>query len=171
MTDPTQLLRTVEKFETAMSNVYEKLSERFVADKEASSLFARLAFEEKGHRSQVEYVGRLIRPIRSSLGPLQIDEERLALEIRAVDRITEMAGSVELSAAVVQLVTIERGAGEESWFLALANASPEIAKVVNGLAAGSLRHREMLADFAQRRGFIGPSVAASAPPSRPAVRS
>jgi hypothetical protein len=169
MTDATQLLRAVEKFEGAMSTVYERLSDRFAADKEASTLFARLAFEEKGHRSQVEYVGRLIRPIRTTLGPLQIDEERLALEIRAVERITEMADQVELSAAVVQLVQIERGAGEEAWFTALANTSPEIAKVVHGLEAGSLRHREMLQDFAQRRGFIGPKSAAPAPP-RPALR-
>jgi len=146
-------LPKLEQFESMMADLYDRMSNQFASDKEAELLFARLASEERSHRSQVEYLSRVARKNAQLLSGVNIDVEAIDRETLAVKRILEQLPKLSLAEVIPLVLFVESGAAEVTWKDSLKTADRGLAGMIRGLEEGSRRHRDTLAAFASSREF------------------
>jgi rubrerythrin len=76
MAEIQSVLKPLEHFETLMQEIYAKLAQRFGSDPDAGALFRRLAFEERSHVGQVQFLRRIARQNPSHFSEVDVDSRR-----------------------------------------------------------------------------------------------
>ena len=153
MAEIQSVLRPLEQSESLMNEIYSELAEAFAADTEASSLFSRLAFEERSHLSQVQFLRRLARQNGSEFGEVDIDPDELGREVAELETVLESVRRLSLREALVLAIQFEGGVAELHARRAIAKTNPDVARVFGTLHLADERHREALIELAVRRGF------------------
>ena len=101
MAEIQSVLRRLEQFETLMQEIYALLAKRFGADADAAALFTRLAFEERSHVGQVQFLRRLARQNPSHFTEVDVDLEAIQKELQQIERVHGAVGELSLREAVV----------------------------------------------------------------------
>jgi rubrerythrin len=153
MTEIQSVLRPLEQFETLMQETYAGLAKRFAADNEASALFSRLAFEERSHVSQVQFLRRMVRHNKAHFAEVEVELAVIERELKQIERVHAAVQELSLHEAVVLAMEFESGVAEVHSRPAIAKSNPEVARMVRSLESADLGHYNALADFAQKRGF------------------
>ncbi len=149
-----QVFASMEKFEGKMSDLYRWYSELYAEDTEAAALFYRMSVEEKSHLNTVRYERRLMLQNPKLFSSVQFDSLSMDEEVARVDQLLGARRRLPLEEAVRVAIDLEGGAAERCYKVALQNSGPELAKLLNGMAAGDRQHRDALAQFAERRGLV-----------------
>jgi len=147
------VLKSLEQFETLMHEIYTGLSAAFAEDGEAAALFARLAFEERSHLGEVQFLRRLARQNTVAFAEVEVDVDALQREVVQLEGVRRAAPQLSLHEAVVIAVEFESGVAEVHSRRAIAKASPDLARLLASLQAGDERHRGALLEFARKRGL------------------
>jgi hypothetical protein len=156
----TKVLDPLEKLETKISELYEWFSSIFADDAEAASLFYRISIDETAHANLVRYQRRLAAQNSKIFGDV-------SLEPGAVNAALDMAASVlsgappSLEEAVKIALDLEKNIAEAHYIAAIAQASPEMSRLLSSLRGFDSRHSEVFEKFAAGRGF--PFAAGSGP--------
>ncbi|HLE60357.1 MAG TPA: hypothetical protein VI700_02375 [Thermoanaerobaculaceae bacterium] len=153
MAEIQSVLRPLEQFETLMQEIYAVLAERFGADADAAALFTRLAFEERSHAGQVQFLRRLARQNPSHFAEVDVDLEAIQKELQQVERVHGAVGELSLREAVVLAIEFEKGVAEVHSRPAIAGSNPEVGSMLRSLHSADLKHYTLLVEFAQKRGF------------------
>lgn len=153
MTEIQSVLKPLEQFETLMQEVYALLRDRFEQDADARALFARLAFEESSHVGQVRFLRRMARQNPSHFTDVEVDLGAINAELKQIERVVEAAGQLSLHEAVVVAMGFENSVAEVHSHPAIAGSNPKVGSMLRGLHSADLTHYNLLAGFAQKRGF------------------
>jgi rubrerythrin len=147
------VLRLLEQFESLMNEIYNEFCEAFSGDAEASALFSRLAFEERSHLGQVQFLRRLARQNSVHFADVELDLEALKREVAQLENIRRAAPHLSLHEALVIAMEFEKGVAEVHSREAVAKANPDVSRVLGSLQAGDQRHFDALLAFARGRGL------------------
>lgn len=112
MPEIQSVLRPLEQFETLMQEIYAVLAKRFGGHADAAALFTRLAFEERSHVGQVQFLRRLARQNPSHFTEVDVDLEAIQKELQQVERVHKDVGELSLREAVVLAIEFENGVAE-----------------------------------------------------------
>ncbi|MCU0292381.1 MAG: hypothetical protein MUF10_10415 [Thermoanaerobaculaceae bacterium] len=153
--DVQAFVRPLEQIEAGMQTLYETLATQFATtDPPASSVFCRLAFEERSHMAKLQYLRRLGRQLGSDLAAVELDRAALDAELARIEKAVLGAPSLSLHEAIATSLEVEYGAGELHGRLAIAQSNPELAAVLVGLKGEDERHAKRLVALAQDRGGL-----------------
>jgi len=147
------VLRVLEQFEILMHEIYNELGEAFSEDAEAAALFSKLAFEERSHLGEVQFLRRLARQNTVHFADVELDLDALQREVAQLENVRRAASKFSLHEAVVIAVEFEGGVGEVHSRRAIAKANPDVSKLLVSLRAADQRHRDALLEFARKRGL------------------
>ena len=164
MTDVLALLRPLDEIESTMAAIYTRLAELNADDREAVSLFHRLARDERNHAAQVGYARRMA--VQNPNAFTQVAIDLLPVQEILAD-LQSLRGAIEglsLGEAVGALLRLEQTAAEAHARPAVAEAAGPLAGVLAGLQHGDERHARALADFARKRGYAAAARDAGSPP-------
>ena len=156
LADIQNVLRPLEQFERLMHEIYTELADAFSEDAEAAALFSKLAFEERSHLGQVQFLRRLARQNTAHFGDVEIDLDVLLREVAELETAREAARRLALHEALVIAIQFEGGMAELHTRPAIAKANPDVARTLGNLHAADERHRNALIELACRRGFRTP---------------
>ncbi len=148
------LFRLLEDLEGQMASLYRLYSEFFAPDEEASQLFYKLSLDEKSHGSVVQYEKRLFKQNPRLFADVAMDLDALRAECERVKTLRSVRKAPKLQEAVKTALELESGAAERHYRLAMREANPEVARVLNSLGTADKQHGETLEEFAVKRGFL-----------------
>lgn len=145
--------RPLIDLENAMGELYWWLADALEADAEASTLFRKMASEEKGHAVLLDYQRRIARQNLRLGGEVDLDLVFIVAAIARTKsfRVGVPAPTVEQALALA--LQLEEGAAEAHMKNALREASPELAELLRGLGSEDRQHVERLRVFARARGL------------------
>jgi len=147
------VLRSLEQFEVLMHEIYNKLCEAFAEDADASALFSKLAFEERSHLGEIQFLRRVARQNAIHFADVELDLDALQREVAQLENVRRAAPQLSLHEAVVIAIEFESGVAEVHSREALGKANPDVARLLGSLRAADRRHRDALIDFARKRGM------------------
>ena len=151
--DTEHLLAMLERVEEESGKLYDWFSQVFADDEEANALFARLGQEEARHRDLVRFQRQLTR--RGGSGQsLDEDVEDLPVVLRTITSFRVQNPFPTLREAVQFAMGLEDSPAESKYRTAIAQTSPNMAKLISSLNKGDDRHAEALFGFAKQRGLI-----------------
>ncbi len=153
MADIQTVLRLLEQFEGLMHEIYDELAEVFAQDGEASALFSKLAFEERSHLGEVQFLRRLTRQNTTYFCDVDVDVEALQREVAQLEHVRSAGPQLSLHEALVIAVEFESGVAEVHSRRAIAEANPDLGRLLASLKAGDERHRVLLLELARKRGL------------------
>ena len=147
------ILKPLEQFETLMTEIYTRLSQRFSTDLGAKSMFAKLAFEERSHVGQVQFLRRLARQNPTQFADVEVDLETIKTELQQIEKVVDAVDHLSLHEAIVLAIGFENSVAEVHSRPAIAGSNPKVGDLLRGLHSGDLAHYNRLVDFARKRGF------------------
>lgn len=157
MVDMQSVLRPLSDFERSLGELYTSFSERFSTDPEAARLFLRLTAEERNHVTLVEYQRRLVRANPQDFSKVDVDPDDIRAATLSAADFKARAQHFSLAEAVGIALDFEESAIEMHAKRAVAQANPDFAQLVEGLARGDEQHARTLRDFAVARGWRVPA--------------
>lgn len=150
-----RVLRPLERLEELMRQFYEQCAEQFRSDAEASALFARLAFEERSHAAEVQFLRRVVGRSKEPMAQVKLDLSQLEREQERLEAVLSALTGMQLLEVVEIALVFEQGAGELHSRSAIGAASPGLSNLLKHLGRADHNHRARLAEFlACRRGGI-----------------
>jgi rubrerythrin len=164
--DVQQILRPLQQFEEKLGELYAWLAQVHAGDAALAMMFNRLAFDERSHASQVDYLRRLVRQNPKAFVNVALD---LAEVFAGLDRIQKVRSNLappDADAAVRLALELESSAADYHYRNSIAQLEPGMARLLGSLGRADRRHYETILDLAQRRGLIGPDT--PVPPPAPA---
>jgi len=153
MAEIQSVLKPLEHFETLMQEIYATLAQRFGGDTDAAALFRRLAFEERSHVGQVQFLRRIARQNPSHFSEVDVDLEAIQREIEQIERVHAAVDELSLREAVVLSIEFESGVAEVHSRPAIAGSNREVGTMLRSLHNADLKHYTSLVEFARKRGF------------------
>ncbi len=151
------LFRLLEDLEGQMAALYKLYSEAFATDEEASKVFYKLSLDEKSHVSVVQYEKRLFKQNPRLFADVELEMDALRAECERVRDLRSARKAPKLEEAVRTALELEAGAAERHYRLAMREANPDVARVLNSLGTADKQHGETLQSFAVKRGFLKPA--------------
>ncbi|HUO77270.1 MAG TPA: DnaJ domain-containing protein [Thermodesulfovibrionales bacterium] len=169
-----RVLDLLERLEAKISELYEWFSRIYAQDAEAASLFYRISIDETAHANLVKYEKRLVAQNTKIFGEISLDPGVINATLEMVTSVLS-AASPSLEQAVKVSLDIEHSAAEAHYRAAIAQASPDISRLLENLEGFDTRHIEVFEEFAANRGY--PFVSKSKPspdrqvnPDRPVIK-
>ena len=153
MAEIQAVLRLLEQFESLMHEIYELLGGAFADDSEVSAVFSKLAFEERSHLGEVQFLRRLTRQNTAQFADVDVDLEAVQREVTQLEKVRCAAPNLSLHEALIIAMEFERGVAEVHSRRAIAEANPDLARLLASLQAGDERHHETLLELARKRGL------------------
>ena len=153
MAELQSVLRLLEQFEVLMHEIYNELCEAFSEDTEASALFSKLAYEERSHLGEIQFLRRLARQNAVHFADVELDLEALQREVTQLESVRRAAPQLSLHEAVVIAIEFESGVAEVHSREAIAKANPDVSGLLGSLRAADRRHCDSLVEFARKRGM------------------
>jgi len=132
-----------------MADLYHRYAEVFRDDPEVREFWARMAREEESHESSAALVRRVAdgQDLPAEIGVSESELQEIISQAHA-----HIAGDPpDLDAAVRFALRLELAASEYFLTTALANVSPEIAKLVEATSKADAEHARTLVGFAHSR--------------------
>ena len=136
-----------------MGELYSHWSDHFEGDREAAFLWAKMAGEERGHATLVDYQRRVVQKNPLLSGNVDVD---LELMVRVQAEVTALRGSSPqptLAEAVAFAVRLETSAAESHYRNATKSLNPELQRLLSNLGSEDRGHLDRLKSFAASRGF------------------
>jgi len=155
-----KVLDPLEKLETKISELYEWFSGIYSYDAEAASFFFRISIDETAHANLVKYEKRLAVLNSKLFAEVSLDPVVVTDALETVTSVLSAAPPI-LEEAVKISLDIEKSAAEAHFRAAIAQAMPDISRLLKSLGGFDNRHIEVFEKFAASRGY--PFVAASRP--------
>ena len=143
-----------EEIEETMARLYEEMAITFAEDKEAATLFARLAREEAGHKLSVQLERRIIKQNPKMYDGRDINAEEARNAVRAAKELKRSLRGISLGEAVTRVVALEESGAEQHCKGVSDQLPPALARLLANLHVGDKAHRQALESFAKKRGFI-----------------
>ncbi len=153
MAEMQTVLKLLEQFEGLMHAIYEQLGATFAEDAEASAVFSKLAFEERSHLGEVQFLRRLTRQNAAHFPDVEVDLAALQAEVAQLEGVREATARLSLHEALVIAMEFEKGVAEVHSRRAIAEANPDLARLLASLQAGDERHHQALMGLARKRGL------------------
>jgi rubrerythrin len=145
-------LRPLECVEESLARLYQALSERFAGDGPATMFFSRLAFEERSHTNEVQFLRRLVRQNPKEFGVLDLELPAIQKSLDEIQAFAARVARVTLEEALHFTARIEDGAAETHSRVARGLINPEARTSVEGLSQADRRHLETVRSFMKERG-------------------
>ena len=146
------VFRPLIDLERAIADLYARWSDVYEADREAAFLWAKMANEEKGHASLVDYERRVVQKNPKMSGEVDIS-------LAEVESATEVARSclhrqpLSLEDAVRFAFDLETSAAESHYRNAIKLSHPELQRLLDSLGTEDRQHLDRLKSFAEKRGI------------------
>jgi len=151
VTELHHILRPLEELEEKMRHFYEHCREQFREDAEASAVFARLAFEERSHVAQVQYLRRVVDRNKESMAPVELDLKELEFELVRLQSAIPALHQMSLMDVLEFALACERGAAELHSRAAIVEANPSLAELLRSLGQADRVHIARLEKFLEVR--------------------
>lgn len=151
-------LRTLERLEEKIAELYTVFSQWYADDVEVSSMFLRMSREEMGHRNVVRFERKLL--LQGS--DCEFAGESIMAQIRnimhSIDQYIVLSEPPSACEAVQFAIRIEVDAAENHTRKEMLAGHPEIGQLANKLGRADELHVEKLTEFARQRGYLEESV-------------
>lgn len=147
------VLRKLGDLERSLAELYGWYAEAFVSDPEIAFVFFKMASEEKGHASLVEYQKRIVRGNAALSVDVEIDDAGIEAALSRVRELRAAATRPTVEEAVRETLLLERTAAESHCRNALRQANPEIARLLDALGGEDKLHVERVEALARKRGI------------------
>ncbi|MBK6406933.1 MAG: hypothetical protein IPF66_18980 [Holophagales bacterium] len=154
-------LRKLGDLERSLAELYLWYSEVFSSDPEAAFAFFKMASEEKGHASLVEYQRRMVQKTSAHSFDLDIDLGSIEAALEKVKVLRASPGIPTVDDALRETLLMERSAAESHYRNALKSANPEIGRLLDALGGEDRLHVTRVSELARRRGITLPEPAAA----------
>ena len=157
------VFRPLSDLEKSIGDLYAQWASVFDDDREAAFLFVKMANEEKGHASLVDYQRRVIQRNPALSGDVDVDLSVIEAAIRETRTLRESPVPPTLAEAVRTALWLETSAAESHYRNSLRNANPELERLLSCLGSEDRGHLGRLEAFAKSRGFTPEELAVSQP--------
>jgi hypothetical protein len=151
--------RPLMEFERAMADLYARWAGVFDDDREAAFVWVKMANEEKGHASLIDYQRRVFQKNPKLAGEVDVDLGAIASGMAHVRSLYDASVPPTLAEAVALAYGIETSAAESHFRNAIRQANPELERLLGCLGGEDKAHLERLKEFAARRGIALPPPA------------
>ena len=148
------VFRPLSDLEKAIGDLYAQWAAVFDGDREAAFLFVKMANEEKGHASLVDYQRRVVQRNPNVSGDVDIDLRAIEAALAEVQGLRDSASPPTLVEAVQIALRIETSAAESHDRNAIRQANPELERLLSCLGGEDRMHLERLKIFARSRGIL-----------------
>jgi rubrerythrin len=147
------VFRPLADLERSLADLYTWYSEIFAENPEAAFTFFKLAAEEKGHASLVDYQRRMVQKNQALAVGIDLDLEPI---LRSLSRIKGLRTGPPptLAEAVRAALALEENAAEMHYRNVLKSARPEIARLLDSLGGEDRVHVARLTAFAVKNGLL-----------------
>ena len=148
------VFRPLSDLEKSLADLYAQWAAVFDSDREAAFLFVKMANEEKGHASLVDYQRRVIQKSPKLSGEVDADLRLIESALQEVRALRESPTPPTLTEAVALALHLETSAAESHYRNALRSANPELERLLNCLGGEDRTHLDRLKAFAKARGIL-----------------
>jgi rubrerythrin len=148
------VFRPLSDLEKSLADLYAQWAAVFDTDREAAFLFVKMANEEKGHASLVDYQRRVIQKNPKLSGDVEADLGVIESALEEIRALRESPNPPTLAEAVKIALQLESSAAESHYKNALRNANVELERLLNCLGGEDRGHLERLKAFARSRGIV-----------------
>lgn len=152
------IFRPLADLERALADLYDHFAQVFSADQELAFFFFKMAAEERGHASLVDYQKRIVQ--RSNVASIDAD-----LDVRVIADTLERVKALRAAAeppspdeAIRETMRLEANAAESHYRNALRQVDPGVARLLDALGGEDRRHVERIQAMAERRGIALPAA-------------
>jgi rubrerythrin len=148
-----EVFRSLIDFARAMATLYGRWADAFEGDRGAVLFFAKMAREETGHATLVNYQRRVLTktfPDLAEGSDMAMEEVTMLIDIvqRALDGPPHT-----LAEAVCLACWIEGSAADTELRSSLTQANPDLRRLLDNIRGDEQRHAERLKAFAVQRGI------------------
>ena len=147
-------LKALETVERELATLYAKLAEQFAADADLSSLFRRLAKDERSLQILVQYQQRMAHADQETFGTVDIDLELVKDLTSQVIAFRRSHPSPAAAEALKAAMSFETHAADRLHRTVLAKALPGFAALVGMLGQEDSAHRDTLARLLRSRSLV-----------------
>lgn len=148
MADIYKILHALEELEDVAAQLYEKLSEHFKDNKEASFFFYKMSLDEISHRDLVKYQQKLVkRSAKDDFADIDIDISDIYALTARITQILSSSEMPSLNDAVKFAIEIESSAVEKHYRTAMKKANPDLAILLDSLGSSDKVHLTRLQEF------------------------
>jgi rubrerythrin len=146
------VFRPLIDLERAIADLYGHWSDVYEADREAAFVWVKMANEEKGHASLVDYERRVVQKNPKMSGEVDISLAEVASATEAVRNCLQ-GQPLSLEDAVRFAYDLETAAAESHYRNAVKLSHPELQRLLDCLGSEDRQHIERLKAFAEKRGI------------------
>ena len=151
--DCYRALKLVESIEQLMADLYERFSEAFAADEDATGFFYRMSRDEISHRNLVQFQQRLAKKNPKDFGEVNLEIDLFAAATEKIQYFMKRENTPTLEEAVRIGIDFENDVVEHLYRTVIAESNPAVQDLVKNLGRQSEIHRKHIQDFAVQRGF------------------
>lgn len=155
------VFRPLSDLEKSIGDLYAQWAAVFDADREAAFLFVKMANEEKGHASLVDYQRRIVQRSPGLSVDVDVDLGLVEEALRETRALRESPTPPSLEEAVRMAYWLETSAAESHYRNALRSSHPELERLLACLGGEDRGHLERLKAFASGRGIAFATSAAA----------
>jgi rubrerythrin len=141
-------------FEAHLGDLYELYAERLRSNPEISKMFARLAFEERAHATQVAYEGRVVEADPKEFAGVKIDTDELYRATARIKKLSALASSITVPDALRIAMEFESSAADFHGRMAVLQGNPGFASFLEHLGGEDSDHFSRLSRIAEKH--LGP---------------
>jgi rubrerythrin len=152
--DFLRALRTLERLERKLAELYAWFGELYTKDEDAAFVFHRMYLEERSHVSLVEYQRRLARANPSAFGDVDADLAGVEEAIARIEAFRGNGQSPELVEAIRFALELEASAAKSHLRGAVRESSPDMARLMGSLGRADRQHAGSLRQLAESRGLV-----------------
>lgn len=145
------VFRPLAELERAMADLYAHFSEVFASDRELSFAFFKLAAEERGHASLVDYQKRMVQQNQALAVDVDVDLSAVEQALALIAALRRSPAPPSVGEAIRAALALESGAAETHYKNALKAARPEIARLLDALGGDDTVHAARLRALATAR--------------------
>lgn len=147
------VFRPLSDLEKSLADLYAQFAAAFDDDNEAAFTFVKMANEEKGHASLVDYQRRVVQKNPKLTGDVSVELGVIEEAIAEVRALREAPAPPSLADAVRTAYRLETSAAESHYRNSLKQSNPELERLLSCLGGEDRQHLERLVTFARNRGI------------------
>lgn len=149
------VLSALEKLETELGDFYEWLSDRLASKhEEAAGFFFRMSTQERSHANLVRYGKRLVHQNGSSYQKVSVNLSKLDELIDSIEVFRSEHEDPTPAEALLFAMQLETDSEVDVHRSAIISANPQLADLVERLAAADHKHFETLKAFANEHSDV-----------------
>lgn len=141
----------LRRFESHLADLYELYSSELAEDPEVSSLFARLALEERSHALEAGFQAHILEAEPRAFEGVNLDADELLVATAMVRSACSAAHGVHRDEALRRAVELESSAADYHRRMAVRQANRGFGEFLAHLGRDDADHRSRLMRYAERR--------------------